>query len=259
MTEPDRPDDETKDKQPEATDEVAAKEAEGKAVERESEAAADDEAEAESETDEESEAAARERRRKRREARARESQKPAAGGGTRAAVIAVVALALGGVAGWFGHITHVKNKIRAESVPAAAGSGGPTGPCLAWQKQLCASGGEESALCQQARAASEILLPSTCEAALESVPATLAKVKAERAPCDQLVNKLCADLPPGSGACTMVKEKTPAFPAVRCGEMLKDYDKVLEGVMQIDKQLGGKPPPAPPGMPHAAPGAPPHP
>lgn len=267
MTEPERPDDETKKSQPEAADEVSAPDAKEKvAADDESETKAatdDDEAEAEAETDEEAEAAARERRRKRREARGRESRKPAAGGGARVVLVGALALAAGGVAGWFGHITHVKNRIRAESTPAAAGSGVAAGPCVAWQKQLCASGGEESALCQQARAASEILVPSTCEAALESVPATLAKVKLDRAPCEQLVNKLCADLPPGSGACTMVKEKTPAFPSARCGEMLKDYDKVLEGVKQIDKQLGGKPPPPQGqprvGMPHAAPGAPPHP
>jgi hypothetical protein len=70
------------------------------------------------------------------------------------------------------------------------------------------------------------------------MPATLAKVKAARASCDSLVSKLCKDLPPGSAACDLVKEKTPSFPAARCGEMLQHYDEVLGSLRQIDQQGG---------------------
>jgi hypothetical protein len=89
------------------------------------------------------------------------------------------------------------------------------------------------------------MTPGTCEVALEAIPATLAKVKAERKPCDDLVGKLCKDLPPGSRACDMVKERTPVFPAEKCKELMTNYDQVLAEVRQIDKE-----PPMPPmGMP----------
>jgi hypothetical protein len=250
MSDPEQPDDETK-KKPLTADELDSADASPVA-----EDAAEADAEVEAEADEE---ARQERRRKRREARARESRQPSGAAPSRVAVFAVAALAVGAAAGWFGQVAYAKQKLRADSAPAAAGSGAAAGPCATWEKRLCASGGNESALCQQAKAASGILVPSTCEAALETVPATLAKVKLERAPCEQLVNKLCADLPPGSGACSMVKEKTPAFPAARCTEMLGTYAEVLEGVKQIDKQLGNKPPPQGQtriGMPGNAPGAP---
>jgi hypothetical protein len=256
MSDPEQPDDETKKKQPLAPDELASADA-SPASDDGSESKLDADADADADADEE---ARQERRRKRREARAREPRQPSGVTPSRVAVFALAALAAGAAAGWFGQVAYAKQKLRADSVPAAAGSGAAAGPCATWEKKLCASGGEESALCQQAKAATGILVPSTCEVALEAVPATLAKVKLERAPCEQLVTKLCADLPPGSGACTMVKEKTPAFPSARCSEMLGTYAEVLEGVKQIDKQLAGKPPPqmGQPGvgMPGNAPGAP---
>jgi hypothetical protein len=91
------------------------------------------------------------------------------------------------------------------------------------------------------------------------MPATLAKLKAARASCDTLVGKLCADLPPGSSTCDMVKERTPSFPAKRCDEMLKSYDKVIEELRSIDQQGGMQmgAPGMPPGAPGMRPGMPP--
>jgi hypothetical protein len=253
MSDPEQPDDETKKKQLDVGDtpEGAAKDDADDGSEEEEVVDADAEAEA---------AERAERRRKRRQAR-EQARQPSGANASRVAVVAALALAAGAAAGWFGQVAYAKQKLSADSAPAAAGSGAPSGPCATWEQKLCASGGEQSALCQQAKAASGILVPSTCQVALEAVPATLAKVKLERASCEQLVNKLCADLPPGSGACTMVKEKTPSFPAARCTEMLGTYAQVLDGVKQIDKELGGKPPPSPhgqvrPGMPGNAPGMP---
>jgi hypothetical protein len=104
--------------------------------------------------------------------------------------------------------------------------------------------------------------------ALTAMPATLAKVKAARVPCDNLVKKLCADLQPGSQTCQMVKERTGSFPSDRCTQMLSQYDRVLAELKMIEQQQGGMqmgmPPPGQPGqMPAGAPppGAqpPPHP
>ncbi len=172
--------------------------------------------------------------------RQREKDKRAASGmPTRAiALAAALALVAGAAAGWFGHQLQLKNKLSAESVPAAAGS---SGPCHDWQQKICAGSGEASATCQEAKGASELLTEATCEAALISVPATLAKAKAARATCDNLVSKLCKDLPEGSQACALVKEKTPSFPPARCKEMLEHYDEVLAQLRMMDQQM-------PPGM-----------
>jgi hypothetical protein len=180
---------------------------------------------------------------------------------SRAVAIGVLALAVGGLAGWFGHIQKAKAALRAESA-APVGSGAPAGPCGAWQSKICASTGAQSASCQQAKGAAELLLGSTCEAALGTLPETLAKVKAARASCENLVNKLCQDLPQGSKTCDMVKERTPSFPRERCDQMLSQYDKVIAELKQIDAQgnmqMGG--PGMQPGMPPGGtpPGGMPH-
>ncbi len=106
-----------------------------------------------------------------------------------------------------------------------------------------------------------MLSTTACESALTTLPDGLAKIKAARATCDKLVAKLCADLPPGSKTCAMVKERTPSFPAERCDQMMQNYDKVLAEVKQMEQQqaAGGSPMGAPgggmhpPGMPGGMP------
>jgi hypothetical protein len=187
--------------------------------------------------------------------------KPAMVPSSRALAIGIIALAVGGAGGWFGQIQKTKAASRAEGAAAPAGSGVPAGPCGAWQTKICSSAGEQSASCMQAKGATDLLLSSTCEAALSTMPATLAKLKAARASCDKLVSKLCQDLPPGSKTCDMVKERTPSFPRERCDQMLQSYDKVIAELKQMDQQNGmqmgggnpqmGRPPGMPPaGMPH---------
>jgi hypothetical protein len=173
---------------------------------------------------------------------------------SNAILIGVLALALGGAVGWFGHIQKAKAALKAEVAAAPVGSGAPAGPCGAFQTKVCSSTGEQSASCQEAKGAADLLVPSTCEAALGAMPETLAKVKAGRASCEKLVTKLCADLTPGSKTCDMVKERTPSFPRERCDAMLQSYDKVIAELKQMDQQGGGMqmggqrmPPGMPPG------------
>ncbi len=161
--------------------------------------------------------------------------KPASDAPARAITLALIALAVGGAAGWFAHIQKMKASLRAESA-APVGSGAPTGACGAWQSKICASAGAQSASCQQAKGATDLMLSSTCEVALSTLPETLAKLKAARASCDKLVAKLCSDLPPGSKTCGMVKERTPSFPHERCDQMLQNYDKVIAELKQMDQQ-----------------------
>jgi hypothetical protein len=184
--------------------------------------------------------------------------KPAMMPSSNAIAIGIAALVVGGAVGWFGQIQKAKAALRAEVAAAPAGSGAPSGPCGAWQSKICASAGDQSASCQEAKGAAELLLPSTCDVALGTIAGTLAKVKAARASCDKLVAKICQDLPPGSKTCDMVKARTPSFPRERCDQMLGSYDKVIGELKQMDQQGGmmGGPqrmqPGMPAGMPHSA-------
>jgi hypothetical protein len=205
---------------------------------RDSQPDASDDAEARDADEPRSERAGRSRKlakKARREEAARVAKKDAM---TRAVVVGVVALAVGGGAGWFAHIQQAKAKIRRETVPATVAS---AGHCGAWEKKICASSGEQSAACTQVKGATGLMTEGTCEMALETVPAALAKVKAERKPCDTLTEKLCKDTPPQSKGCALVKEKTPMFPVERCKEMLENYDQVLAEVKRIDEAPMGMP------------------
>jgi hypothetical protein len=137
----------------------------------------------------------------------------------------------GGAAGWFGHIAQAKAALRADSSAPNADSG----PCGTWSQKICSSGGKQSAVCEQAKGAADLLTPLTCEAGLLAMPATLAKVKAARSTCDKLVTRLCSDLPPESPTCTMVKERTAQFPTQQCDEMQKHYDEVIGQLKQMDQ------------------------
>jgi hypothetical protein len=192
-----------------------------------------------------------------RERQAAEAVRASTVSRARALTFAIAALAAGAAGGWFGHVAQAKAKLRADSAPAASGSAAAGGPCKSWEKRICTESGAESAACQQAKSATGLLTSATCEMALEAVPATLAKVKAERVPCDTLVGKLCKDLPPESPACTMVKDRTPSFPPERCRELLTNYDSVLGEVKMIHDQ-GGPPGGRPPGGPGAQPMPMPH-
>lgn len=239
------------------------------------------EAESEAEAAPSSKGAAPEKRPGRSKKKRRERERAAAEAARKAPpsnplLFAVVGLAAGAAVGWFGHIATAKAKLRSDSVPTPAASGSATteksGPCAALEKEICTKTGDTSAACGQAKSATALLTSGTCELALDTVPAMVEKVKAARAVCDQLVSRLCKDLTPVSGACAMVKEKTPSFPPERCVELNKNYEQVLAELKQMEEQgaipgspgvqvpPGGMPPGAmPPGMPPGAmpPGHPP--
>lgn len=168
---------------------------------------------------------------------------------SRVGIFVVLALAAGAAGGWFGHVQQAKAAAtRADSAAPVGSNAAAAGPCGVWQSQICSGSGKESAACMQAHSAAELLTPSTCQAGLQAMPATLTRIKAARASCDKLVSKLCSDLEPGSQTCQMVKERTPSFPPQRCDEMMKHYDEVIGQLKQMDAQGGMKMGPGP-GMP----------
>jgi hypothetical protein len=216
--------------------------------ETETEAESETEAEAEAEAAPSSSKDAPREKRSGKSRKRRERERAAAAAAAKKApgnsiLFAVAGLAAGAAVGWFGHIASAKAKLKADiaPVPAASGSAGApapsvTGPCATLEKEVCAKTGDTSAACGQAKSASGLLTSGTCEAALETVPAMVEKVKAARAVCDQLVARLCKDLTPVSGACAMVKERTPSFPTERCAELSKNYDQVLTELKQMEEQ-----------------------
>jgi protein-disulfide isomerase len=111
--------------------------------------------------------------------------------------------------------------------------------CKTFTDKVCAAAGEGGAACQNLRQTVELLTPAACTAALADIDTTLAKLKEQRASCDQLVTKLCADLGESTDSCRLVREKTPEFPSERCEQMLKSYANVLEELQR--RELANQP------------------
>ena len=171
-------------------------------------------------------------------------KKPAdSGGGSNAMLYALVALVAGAAIGWFGHQA-MGGKMGVDAgpdsaavAPSPSGSGAPTGgPCDQWSTTVCKEAGETAAACQQAKSGAMLMPPSACQAALADMPATMAKVKAARSACEELVKKLCADIGPDTDSCKLVSEKTPSFPPERCQQMMQNYDKVLGELQAMEKK-----------------------
>jgi hypothetical protein len=108
----------------------------------------------------------------------RKSKGTAAGATSRGSLIAValVSLAVGAAAGWFGHLAQATSSPTAAAVaPSGSAAGSNAGPCAALEKEICSKSGDASALCAHAKGAATLLTPGACERALEEVPAMLAK------------------------------------------------------------------------------------
>lgn len=190
---------------------------------------------------------------------------PEKGGGARGIGLAVVALVIGVTVGWFVRDARAEPKAAAEPVAApsaSAAAAASAGPCGAWETQMCAGAGQQSATCMQAKMAAEVMPSEACDTAIPLVERTLADAKAKRSSCDQVVKKLCADLGQGNPACKMVTQRTESIPVSKCEEILANYDQVLASLknappMGMRPGMGAPPGMAPPGAPPGAPPAPP--
>src|SRR4030095_6621831 len=100
---------------------------------------------------------------------------------------------------------------------------------------LCLRLGEESDACERSKSASELLPVSACVAAKGDIGATVAKIQAARATCNNLAEKLCNDLGKETKTCKLVREKTESFPPARCEQMASQYDNVLAELKQMEK------------------------
>ncbi|APR75653.1 DSBA-like thioredoxin domain protein [Minicystis rosea] len=166
-----------------------------------------------------------------RESRKR-AQKPQT---SSTAVLAVVALAVGAGCGWAARGAAPKAEAGGSARPIASAAAGVSGPCEEWSSELCKRTGEASEGCTKAKAAASLLPGAACTAAKADLEGTVAKLKAARASCDTLVEKICKDLGEKSNTCAMVREKTPSFPADRCKDMLDHFDGVIAELREMEQ------------------------
>jgi protein-disulfide isomerase len=151
--------------------------------------------------------------------------RPGPTGASSGAMMAVAALAVGAAAGWFARGgTRTSEPIGADRPAASAAA---SSACDAWSSEVCKRTGAASEGCAKAKGAASLLPGSACVAARAEVDGTVAKLKSTRASCDTLVEKICAELGEKTETCSMVREKTPSFPAERCKDMLEHYDEVI--------------------------------
>jgi protein-disulfide isomerase len=146
---------------------------------------------------------------------------------------AAAALAVGAAGGWVARGASPR-AASGSTRPAAATPAGAAASCEEWSSEICTRVGATSEGCTKAKAAAEVLPGAACTTAKADLEGTVAKLKAARAPCDNLVAKLCADLGDKSKTCTMVREKTPSLPADRCQEMLGHYDGVIAELREME-------------------------
>ena len=146
-------------------------------------------------------------------------------------LIAVGALAIGGLAGWFGRDARSDDSPAAKSAekdPAPASSGA----CAAWADEVCKD--SEPDACVDVKAATELMPESACAAAKGDVKATLEKLSKRVPKCDQVVAKVCADFGEDSESCGMIRTEAPAFPKEQCVQMLANYDEVVAELKQME-------------------------
>jgi hypothetical protein len=169
---------------------------------------------------------------------------------TTSLLIGVLCLAAGFGIGWFGHDFQSKKAVK-EADAAVEGKGDAArGPCKDWEEALCGGLGATAYACSQAKAASALLSGSACEQAQQGVLAKIEEIKAERAQCTELSDKLCGELGADGQACELVKTQTPSFPPERCEQMMQNYDQVLAQLKMMQERgaIPGQGPPGHPGM-----------
>lgn len=189
---------------------------------------------------------------------------PASSPMSRGILLALIGIAIGAAGGWFLRDAQAKGRAPFKRAAAPASSG-VSGECKTWQDKICGESGEASAGCAQARSAAELIPNSACGMALEEVPSTLARLKAARESCTELVTKLCDELGKETDTCKMVTEKTERLSPENCRSMLENYPAVIAQLKMMQEQggaMGGGRPmggrPMPPGGP-GGPGMPPPP
>ncbi len=99
--------------------------------------------------------------------------------------------------------------------------------CADYATRMCKEAGEESATCTSVKAATDLMPPAACAAALADIGTAIKKLGEKNKKCNELVTKLCTDLGQATESCKMVTTQTKGFPPDRCEMMLSKYPEVL--------------------------------
>ena len=153
------------------------------------------------------------------------------------AKLVIAALLFGSALGWFTRGANLKREPdeAAKPVASAASSSGAS-VCDDWAGEVCRRLGDTTEGCSQAKEAAGVMPNAACAVAKNDIKGTVAKLKSVRSACDSLVEKICADVGDKTETCTMVREKTPSFPAERCKGMLEHYDEVIAELKSVEQE-----------------------
>jgi protein-disulfide isomerase len=111
----------------------------------------------------------------------------------------------------------------------------PVGPCGEYADSLCKAVGPETATCRSIKATTELMPIPACKAGMADMEFSKKKIAEQRKKCDELMNKLCADLGKETETCKMVQTETPKFAPERCEMMLRQYKAVLDDLKRQEE------------------------
>lgn len=160
-------------------------------------------------------------------------------------VIGALCLAAGWGMGQLGHDRQVR-EAHDEADAAVQGKGEgreAAGLCETWADTICSQMGRAAYECKSALRARTLLSGSACVLALESAPARIDALRAERVVCTDLSRKLCNDLGPDAEGCKLVMAKEPRIAPTDCEDMMERYQETLAQIMS--RQARGTLPEAP--------------
>ncbi len=112
-------------------------------------------------------------------------------------------------------------------------------PCEAYAEKLCEVVDEKSRTCQSVKTVTGLMPEKACKAGMADIEFSKKKLEEKRKTCDELVEKLCADIGPDTKTCDMVKNQTSKFPPERCESMMKQYPRLVEDLKR--REAANKP------------------
>jgi len=124
-------------------------------------------------------------------------------------------------------------KPAAPAAPAAPATTSAD-PCGDLKSLVCLALGERSEACYAYTVTTATLPAPACAAAVGQADAVVKALKAQRAACQELETKLCADVGPETDTCAQVKEQTPEIPNDKCKEMMEHYADVLDSLKAME-------------------------
>ncbi|TPV92753.1 MAG: DsbA family protein [Myxococcales bacterium FL481] len=109
--------------------------------------------------------------------------------------------------------------------------------CPEYVAAICTEAGEPSRACQSTRHATEFMAPSACALALEQLDYAKQKIAARSDLCQDVVNRLCADVGESTRACQLVRSDLAALETHECQALDDAYAEVLGELRELEASL----------------------